>query len=229
MNMHDKGYTGAIAMTAAILLVGCTAMRQGSPLPPAAESAEAVSPLAVGATVPDVILTGTDGQPVALREQLDTPVVLVFYRGGWCPYCNLQLAGLQEIEDDLQALGVRILAVSPDLPENLLSTVAKESLAYTLLSDSAMKAARAFGIAFRVDDATIEKYKGYNIDLEAASGQSHHLLPVPAVFIIGTDGVISFVYANADYKVRLAPEKLLAAAKRVQGAKVKTSKSGFVP
>lgn len=219
MNRHDKGTIGAIAMTAAILLAVYTAEGQNSPLPPAAESAEAVSPLAVGATVPDVILTGTDGQPVALREQLDTPVALVFYRGGWCPYCNLQLAGLQEIEDDLQALGVRILAVSPDLPENLRSTVEKESLAYTLLSDSTMEAARAFGIAFRVDDATIEKYKGYNIDLEAASGQSHHLLPVPAVFVIGTDGVISFVYANADYKVRLSPEKLLAAAKRAQGAK----------
>ena len=124
---------------------------------------------------------------------------------------------MQAAEADLLNLGYQILAISPDRTPKLGESVEKGKLTYTLLSDSSMTAAQAFGIAFRVDDATLEKYKGYNIDLEAASGEKHHLLPVPAVFIVGTDGVIAFVYANPDYKVRLTPEVLLAAAKAAIG------------
>jgi peroxiredoxin len=86
-------------------------------------------------------------------------------------------------------------------------------MSYILLSDSSMETARAFGIAFEVDPPMLEKLASYNIDIEGASGQTHHLLPVPSVFLVGTDGIIDFVYANPDYKVRLEPEVLLAAAK----------------
>jgi peroxiredoxin len=110
-------------------------------------------------------------------------------------------------------MGFAVLAVSPDLPESLRSSADKESLTYTLLSDSDMNAAKAFGIAFHVDDETVEKYKDFNIDLEAASGRMHHLLPVPSVFIIDRDGVILFAHANPDYKVRLSPEEVMSAAK----------------
>lgn len=84
---------------------------------------------------------------------------------------------------------------------------------YTLLSDTLLVTARAFGLAYRVDDDTVERLKGFHIDLEAASGETHHLLPVPAVFLTGTDGTIRFEYVNPDYKVRLDPDVLLAAAK----------------
>ena len=84
---------------------------------------------------------------------------------------------------------------------------------YTLLSDSKMEESKKFGIAFKVDDSTIEKYKGYGIDLDDASGENHHLLPVPAVFLVGTDSVIKFTFANPDYKVRLNPEVLLSKVK----------------
>ncbi len=86
---------------------------------------------------------------------------------------------------------------------------------FTLLSDASMSAARAFGIAFRVDDATFARYKSFGIDLEAASGQTHHELPVPAVFILDRAGVIRFAHANPDYTVRLAAEPLLEAARSV--------------
>ena len=89
----------------------------------------------------------------------------------------------------------------------------KEKLTYTLLSDSKMEAAQALGIAFKVDDATLDRYEEYGIDLERASGEKHHLLPVPSVFIVGTDGTISFEHVNPNYKVRLHPDLLLAAAK----------------
>lgn len=125
----------------------------------------------------------------------------------------MQLGQLQKIEDELLALGYRILAISPDLPENLRASVDKNSLSYVLLSDSKMEAAKAFGLAFRVDDQGYERLSGYGIDLEAASGEKHHLLPVPAVYLVGKDGIVQFQYANPNYRVRLTPEVLLAAAK----------------
>lgn len=181
---------------------------------PIPDSAEKVQPLAVGSPAPSVTLQTAGGEAfdlgAALRRQ---PTVLIFYRGGWCPYCNVHLGQLQKAEAEIRALGYQVLAISPDRPEKLAESVEKLQPDYVLLSDHAMAAAQAFGIAFRVDDATLEKYKGYGIDLEAASGETHHLLPVPAVFIVGTDGRIRFAYSNADYKVRLSPEEVLAAAK----------------
>ncbi len=173
-----------------------------------------VQPLMIGQPVPAGTLTSVDGQPFDLiAEAKMQPLAIIFYRGGWCPFCNRQLGQLQETEPKLRELGYRIVAISPDLPRELVKSIDKHHLSYTLLSDSSMATAKAFGIAFKVDAATLEKYAGYGIDIEKASGQKHHLLPVPSVFLVGTDGVIDFVYANPDYKTRLAPEVLLAAAK----------------
>ncbi len=192
-----------------LLQASCTRMSTAVP-----ESAEMVRPLTVGAAVPDMTLSTPDGTPFApLTEAAKQPLVMVFYRGGWCPYCTRHLAELGQIEGELRDMGLRIVAVSPDRPEVLAESMNSHELTYRLLSDSSMVAAKAFGIAFRVDDATVEQYKGYGIDLEAAPGQKHHLLPVPAVFIIGTDGRIRFAYANSDYKVRLSVEALLEAAR----------------
>lgn len=110
-------------------------------------------------------------------------------------------------------MGYQILAISPDVPAKLSESKGKIEMSYKLLSDSGMECSRAFGLAFKVDDKTLEAYKGYGIDLEVASGETHHLLPVPGVFIVGTDGVIDFSYVNPDYKVRIEPDVLLAAAK----------------
>ncbi len=171
-------------------------------------------PLAAGESIPAGPLKTVDGESfdltAAAREQR---LAVIYYRGGWCPYCNTHLAQLQEAEPELRALGYRILAISPDQPSKMKESLEKGAMTYTLLSDSSMDAAKAFGIAFEVDAATIKKYEGYGIDLEAASGEAHHLLPVPSVFLVGTDGVIDFAYSNPDYKVRLEPAALLAAAK----------------
>lgn len=115
------------------------------------------------------------------------------------PLCNLQLGQLQKIEPQLLKMGYQVLAVSPDTPAELNKSLQKHDLKYTLLSDSAMTAAQALGIAFRVDDTK-------------SSGQKRHLLPVPAVFVLDTKGTIQFSYVNPNYKVRLSPKVLLAAA-----------------
>ena len=137
--------------------------------------------------------------------------MLIFYRGGWCPFCTRHLKDLAGIEDDLNKAGAQLFAISMDTPAKLKATPARDQLHYRLLSDSDAVAIKAFGIAFKVDDATVEKYKGYGINLDAASGKDHHLLPHPAVFVTNTNGVIRFAHVNADYKVRLEPKKILAA------------------
>ena len=108
-----------------------------------------------------------------------------------------------------------MIAISPDRPASLSRSLEIEGLGYTLYSDSSLTAARAFGIAFQLDDAEVSKYKGYGIDLEAASGHSHHQLPVPSVFLVEAGGAIRWVYSNPDYRVRPDNAKILEAARRL--------------
>jgi peroxiredoxin len=123
------------------------------------------------------------------------------------------LVQLREIEPELKALGVQLLAISPDKPSKLRETIDKHKMSFTLLSDSDMVAARSFRVAYKLDDRSLAEFRKYNIDVEEASGQKHHMLPVPAVFLVATNGLIQFEYVNPDYKVRLDPALLLAAAR----------------
>ena len=180
------------------------------------QRAEETEPLAPGVRLPPVSVRTLDGEEIVLLRALARrPAVLVFYRGGWCPYCSGQLGQLKKAEPEIAARGYRIFAISADRPEKLRESLAELDLAgdlsYTLLSDAPLHAARAFGIAFEVDAETVARYRRAGIDLEEASGQTHHGLPVPSVFVVDAEGVIRFTHSNPDYKVRLAPEKLLAA------------------
>lgn len=172
-------------------------------------------PIGLGDTVPDVTLRTIDGEELKLRELLaEQPAVLVFYRGGWCPYCVRHLAALAEIEDELKSSGHRLLAISPDRPEKLRAKAELAQSPFTLLSDSPAAAIRAFRIAFKVPDDLVAKYKGeYGIDLEADPGETHHLLPHPAVYVVEKDGLVRFAHVEPDYKKRLEPAKILAALK----------------
>ena len=180
-----------------------------------AASAAETKPLTVGAAVPSATLRTIDGKPVALKDALGgKKTVLVFYRGGWCPFCNLQMQDLQARAEELKGMGYQVVAVSPDRPEELKKSLAKNKIEYTLLSDSKAEAIRKFGLAFRVEDALVAKYKNdYKIDLEASSGEAHHILPVPAVFLVRPEGTIAYAFSNPDYKVRLNGDDLVAAAK----------------
>lgn len=179
-----------------------------------AQNAKEVNPLLISSEIPDVKLKNMDDETVRLKELVSQkPSILVFYRGGWCPYCNRQLSDLNEIEEQLYEIGYQLLAISPDKPEKLRTTLDKNELGYTLLSDSPMNVSKAFGIAFKVDQETIDRYKSIGLDLEKDSGYDHHLLPVPAVYIVNTDGIVKFNYVNPDYKERINGEVLLKAAR----------------
>ncbi len=178
-----------------------------------AASPDEIRPLLVGQSVPGVRVRNLKGEDRDLAELMrGHHTVLVFYRGGWCPYCNTQLSALGDAKARLAKLGWEIVAVSPDRPAELNKSKGKHKLDYSLLSDSGMAAARRCGLAFKVDAKTLKKYRGYGIDLKAASGETHHELPVPAVFLVGPDGKVRFQYVNPDYKIRLDPRVLIAAA-----------------
>lgn len=181
---------------------------------PLLAAAPTTKPLVPGDAVPDVALRTEEDKEVKLRQLVSAkPTVLIFYRGGWCPFCNRHLKELAGIEKDLDKAGAQLLAISMDQPAELRATPNRDQLGYCLLSDSDAAAAQAFGIAFKVADATVERYKGFKIDIDAASGRSHHLLPHPAVFVVDPKGVIRFAHVNTDYKVRLAPAKILEAVR----------------
>jgi peroxiredoxin len=177
-------------------------------------SADLVQPLLPGMKAPDFTVRNTaDENFEFIGTELTKPVVLTFFRGGWCPYCNLNLSELRLVEKQLREMGFSVWFISMDKPELLLESLDDPDIGYTIFSDSSLDATRAFGLAFRVDDELYQRYLGYEIDLERASGETHHVLPAPATYIIGAGGIINFAYINPDYKVRLHPDVLLAAAK----------------
>jgi peroxiredoxin len=179
-----------------------------------APSAEAVQPLAVGEAAPAFTLPDAAGKSFDLAAAFAArPTVLVFYRGGWCPFCNRHLAALAEIEPELRRLGYQIIGISPDAPEALHATGESHNLRYQLLSDAAMQASPAYRIAYRIPPDLAEKYRGYGVTLPRTPDGSEPWLPVPAAFIVGRDGRVKFAYANADYQVRISNEDLLAAAR----------------
>jgi len=180
------------------------------------ESAEGVSPLLPGLSVPEVTLKDTQGQPVALKKLLaNKPTVLVVYRGGWCPYCSKQLKNIQNIEQQIAEMGLQIIAVSPDSPAKLAqSTISSPT--YQLLSDHQLALAQAMGLAFFLDDKTAKVYRNkLGVNFVGLDGEQKVALPVPAVFVLDTQGMVHFQYANPNYRVRLSEPLLLAAAKQV--------------
>jgi peroxiredoxin len=180
------------------------------------DSPTQVTPIAPGSEAPAFVAREVNGSAYRFDPaHLKHPVLLIFYRGGWCPYCNAHLHDLQSVEPKIIALGYQVLFLSTDRPEILYSSL-KEKVNYHLLSDSGLDAARAFGIAYRLDDATFAKMKSFGVDLEAAQGQSLHQLPVPSVFIVDRTGIVRFRYFNPDFRVRLDAASVLAAAQNAK-------------
>lgn len=193
----------------ALLLLACLSLPALADEIP--DRPELVRPLLIGTQIPvDVPLLTTEGKLTTLQHEMgDRPAVLVFFRGGWCPYCDLQLSELRLIEKDLQALGYQVIAISPDPPRALQARIDKNELQYLLLSDSSTEMIQAFGIAFKASAATARLQP----TLGAAGAKPSQLLTVPAVYIVNARGKVQFHYVNPDYRVRTPQELLLVAAK----------------
>ncbi|KJZ02445.1 peroxiredoxin-like family protein [Pseudoalteromonas piscicida] len=196
------------------LALVCSAFVSAAEITNIAAAPEQVSPLLPGIDAPALQLKDKSGKTVDLATRYKENItVLVVYRGGWCPYCSRQLAGIQEIEPQLVKMGAQIIAIAPDSPEALAKSTI-ESPHYQLLSDSEMRMSQALGLAYFLDDKTALAYRnklGVNfVDFE---GNDKVALPVPAVFVVDKKGLIQFQYANPNYKVRLDESVLLAAVK----------------
>ena len=172
------------------------------------KSANDIAPLLIGEKVPGITLKTAENTAVKISDLLQKKkTVLVFYRGGWCPYCNLHLQALAEAEKQILDLGYQIIAISPDSPENLKITEEKDKVKYTLLSDSKGELIKAMGIAYEAP----ENYKSViNVN---SKGINTSLLPVPSVFILNTEADILFEYIAPDFKHRITTDLLVSVLK----------------
>ncbi|MEQ3662048.1 MAG: peroxiredoxin-like family protein [Flavobacterium sp.] len=169
-----------------------------------ADKAENISPLLIGEKIPNVVLHDANGKEVKTKDIFDKKTVLVVYRGGWCPYCNSQLADMQDIEKDIIALGYQVVAISPDAPSFLKQTLDKKELQYKLYSDSEGIFSQAVGIAFAREKPKLDKY---------SEGKNPGFLPVPTVYVLNDKQEIEFMYINPNYGTRLKGDVLLAVLK----------------
>src|SRR6187431_702500 len=161
--------------------------------------------LFINSKAPDFKATDQHGNEIRLKDVLkDSVVVLIFYRGQWCPYCNRQL---KKLEDSLQLIkekGARLIAITPEKPEYISKTIEKTKASYPLIYDKDMKIMKAYAVTFEVDERTVSRYKNADIDLVTANGHKDKVyLPVPAVYIISKkEGTITYRYFDFDYKKR---------------------------
>ncbi|MCA9176875.1 MAG: AhpC/TSA family protein [Planctomycetales bacterium] len=210
----NRFLTASFALISAAL---CTPSIAWSEEPVIAPEAKAAAPLETGDSIPDVTVHDAEGEKVSLRSLVkDGPTVIVFFRGSWCPICTRHFQDLIKIHPEVVKLGARMIAISPDTVENSAANTKKLKTPFPLYSDSNVAAASSFGLAFRVDDATIKKYKGFGIDLEKASGHVHHALPVPAVYIVDGAGKVLYAHSNPDYTKRLDGATILKELNKVR-------------
>jgi peroxiredoxin len=163
-----------------------------------------------GARVPAFSLPNAAGGETSLAAVLAKgAVVITFYRGAWCPYCDLQLRAYQEVLEQIQGLGATLVAISPQTPDQSLTTAEKAALKFPVLSDADNKVARSFGLVFNVAAGMATIMRGFGIDLQAFNGSNSWELPVSATFIIAPDQTVAYAYVDADYRKRLEPAQLL--------------------
>lgn len=166
----------------------------------------------VGSKVPDAKARDLEGKEVSLASvYAKGPVLLLFYRGGWCPYCNAEIHSLAKAYPEYQKRGVTPVAVSVDLPENGSKTQASWSIPFPVLSDTDAATLDAFHVSRVVEGKELGMLKGYGIDLESASGKAHHKIAIPSLFLIDRGGVVRWAHSDPEYKVRPSTAQLLAA------------------
>ncbi len=145
-----------------------------------------------------------------LADQLKKgSVVMVFYRGEWCPYCNKELSLINDSLSFILAKGATVVAISPETAENVSKTVSKTKATFPIISDGGMAIMKSYKVNFTVDEDTVEKYKKYWIDFTISNGENAANLPIPATYIIGSDGIIKYVFFNADYRKRASVKEIL--------------------
>ncbi len=161
-------------------------------------------------------LPNVKGGNLALDAALqEGPVVLSFYRGSWCPFCNLELNALQSLLPQIKDSGARLIAISPELPDNSLSHREKLGLEFDVLTDSGNKVANDYGLVMTIHESLRPLYLQWGLDVPAANGDDSHTLPVPATYVIDTKGTVRAAYIEKDYTKRMEPGAIIDALKQL--------------
>jgi peroxiredoxin len=163
----------------------------------------------IGDLAPDFSLPNASGEMVSLSEYLERgPIVLLWYRGGWCPYCNITLSKYQEKLDEIKRNGGNLIAITPELPDNSITTKEKNRLQFEVLSDPKNKVGKKFGVVFKLTPEVAKNYQD-NFDLEGYNGDSSHELPLAATYVIDSKHRIKYAFLDADYRNRAEPDEVI--------------------
>jgi len=166
--------------------------------------------IAKGATFPDFSLANANQESRSLKSLLSNgPLVVSFYRGAWCPYCNLEINALQQRLPEITAAGAQLVAISPQTPDKSVDQVTNSKLTFEVLSDIDNKLARECGLVFTLPESLRPIYNAWEIDIPDHNGNDSFELPIPATYIIDTDGKIRYVFADMDYTKRLEPDIII--------------------
>ncbi|WP_405570885.1 peroxiredoxin-like family protein [Winogradskyella sp. Asnod2-B02-A] len=173
--------------------------------------------LKVGQKAPSFELPNPEGKSISLESLLEKgPVVVTFYRGDWCPYCNLQLRALQLKLDDIHASGATLVAISPQVPDGSMTKNEISEMKFIVLSDQDAKVASQFGVSWEVPEFLIEHMQvDRQLDLEKINNGNGNILPIPATFILNSNGIVTWNYVNVDYRTRAEPDEIIKALKNI--------------
>lgn len=182
------------------------------------DSGIAEKSLKTGEKAPDFNLPNPSGESVRLQNLLEKgPVVLNFYRGGWCPYCSLELKAYKDRLPDIEDLGASLIAISPQTPDNSLNTAEKNELEFEVLSDVGNKTADEFGLVFTLAEELHDLYKSFGLDIPKFNGDDSWELPLPGTYVVDKDGTVKYAFANADYTKRAEPDEVISVLKELKG------------
>ncbi len=171
--------------------------------------------LGVGARLSLPSLADARGEVHDLQALLARgPVVLTFYRGGWCPYCNVSLRALQAVLGEIRALGAELVAVTPETPDRIEATTNTAEVGFRVLHDPGNRFARSLGLVFTLPEALRPLYAEIGIDLPASNGDATFSLPIPATYVVDRDGTVAYAFLDADFTRRAEPSDILAALRR---------------
>ncbi len=176
--------------------------------------------LNVGDEIPQINLPNAVGKTINVNSMLkDGPVVISFYRGAWCPYCNLELKALQNALPEIKSLDAQLIAISPNTPDNSISSIEKHGLEFEVLTDAGNKIAKEFRLVFNLADELRPVFKQFNFDVPKYNGDETWELPIPATYIVNTDGKIVHAFVNADYTKRMEPTEIISKLKELTAQK----------
>lgn len=171
--------------------------------------------LNVGDKAPDFTLNNVLNNPISLYEELENgPVVLTWYRGGWCPYCNITLRYLQEQLPEFKKLNATLLALTPELPDNSLTTAQKNKLEFTVLSDLGNNIGKEYGVVFKLTNEVASIYEA-SFGLNEKNGNANNELPLAATYVINKNGIIQYAFLSADYRERAEPAEIISVLKKI--------------